>query len=167
MDLGGEFARLLGGVAVGNADEHDESGALEAADDVAADGDGGFADALHDGAHAVVSIAPYRPKRPRFFFLAGPGVATGGRDGARGAGAVGAAGGSSSMPSEESSRSSAAVSAMSPDAPTETLTGSRSADSSSSSSSLDWNSTTGSGSGSGSGSTCGVTWVASSASNAA
>src|SRR4051812_19838628 len=112
MDLGGELACLLRGVGVGHADEHHKPGPLEAADDVVVNSDGGFAHALHDGAHAVVSIAPYSPKRPRFFFLAGPGAAAGGRDGDRGAGAVGAAGGSSSRPSEESSRSSAAVSAM-------------------------------------------------------
>src|SRR4051794_25883611 len=165
MDLGGELACLLGGVAVGYPDEHHKPEAVEAADDGAVDGDGGFADALHDGAHDVVSIAAYSPKRPRFFFLAGPGAAAGGREGDRGAGAEGAAGGSSSRPSEDSSRSSAAVSAMSRDAPTETATGSRSARSSSSSSSSSsstsassgWKWATGSGSGSGSGSTCGVT----------
>src|SRR4051794_7149244 len=162
MSFGGELARLIGGVVVGHPDEHHKPGAVEAADDVAVHSDGGSADTLHDGAHAVISIAAYSPKRPRFFFLAGPGAATGGRDGERGAGADGAAGGSSSRPSEDSSRSSAAVSAMSRDAPTETATGSRSAGSSSSSSSASasssgWNWATGSGSGSGSGSTCGVT----------
>src|SRR3954454_4850067 len=164
MDLGGELACLLGGVAMGHPDKDHKPGAVDAADDGAVDGDGGFADALHDGAHAVVSIAAYSPKRPRFFFLAGPGAAAGGREGDRGAGAEGAAGGASSRPSEDSSRSSAAVSAMSRDAPTETATGSRSARSSSSSSSSStsesssgWKWATGSGSGSGSGSTCGVT----------
>src|SRR3954454_5220320 len=103
MDLGWEFTCLLWGGRVGDPDEIHKPGPVEAADDVAVDSDGGFADTLHDGAHAVISIAAYSPKRPRFFFFAGPGAATGGRDGERGAGVDGAAGGSSSRPSEDSS----------------------------------------------------------------
>src|SRR3954454_7477142 len=114
MDLGGELACLLGGVTVGHADKDHKPGAVEAADDVAVDRDGGFADALHDGAHAVVSIAAYSPKRPRFFFLAGPGAAAGGRDGDRGAGAEGAAGGASARPGGVISRGRAGASRLSP-----------------------------------------------------
>src|SRR4051795_7933935 len=117
MDLGGELACLLGGVTVGHADKDHKPGAVEAADDVAVDRDGGFADALHDGAHDVVSIAAYSPKRPRFFFLAGPGAAAGGREGDRGAGAEGAAGGSSSRPSEDQPRSQGGVSPLVRDVP--------------------------------------------------
>ena len=57
-DLAGDELDLGGAVVVGDAEQDEQAGALEGADDLAVDGDDGPGDALDDGPHGWSSSAP-------------------------------------------------------------------------------------------------------------